>query len=300
MKKVFTWIFLALLATYVILAFALPVNPETMSKYGLSETKLRLLRMSTVLPLAAVYLGALYGFTRIRDYADKIRGTKESPHFDKLAMGLTVLAFSLPVNSIVSTLAKYVKHAHPYFMADITIARQYLALALAFTAMYLISKGASGLYNTLKNITLPKQPMYVLLGPIILASVYTWLIVAQSGSMPDGQPYYLPIWAVVITIAIPYIFLWCVGAWAAFHLYIYQQGVKGLIYKRAIDNLAKGIAVIVLISISLQFLTTLSGLLNRLDLSPLLAVVYVLIAFYALGYALVARGAKQLKQIEEA
>lgn len=300
MKKVYVWTFLALLVTYIILAFGLPVNPQTMAKYGLSHTELRLLSLTTVLPLVFVYLAALYGFTRINDYANKIQSTKEGPHFKKLASGLMVLAFSLPVNSIIGSLTTYVRHAHPHMVSDISIVRQYVALALAFTAIYLIAKGAGGLYGTLKNKKMDSRSVYGMLGPIVLASIYTWLIVAQVHHLPAGQPYYLPDWLVVLTIAVPYVYIWCVGAWGAFHLYKYQDGVKGLIYKRAIDNLAKGIAAVIVISILLQFLTTLSGLLNRLELTPLLIIVYILIAFYALGYALVARGAKKLKQIEEA
>jgi hypothetical protein len=49
----------------------------------------------------------------------------------------------------------------------------------------------------------------------------------------------------------------------------------------------------------LQFLTTITEQLNRLNLAPLLIVLYLLIAFYAVGYALVARGAKKLKKIED-
>ena len=299
MKQAYKWVFLVLLATYVTLAFTLPTNPETLQRLEVSQGQARLLNLTVVIPLSLVYLGALYGFMRIKDYAEKVKDSREGPHFETLARGLMVLAFSLPINSIVSSLTSYIRHAQPHMLSDISIIRQYLALALAFTAIALLARGAQGLFGTLKNASVNRQSFYAIIGPIVLACVYTWLILSQGAGTSDNQPYFMPDWVVITTIAIPYIYAWCIGSWAAVLLYKYHAKVKGVIYKRALDNLAKGIAGVILVSIFLQFLTTLSGLLNRLDLTPLLGVVYVLIALYALGYGLIAQGAKKLKQIEE-
>lgn len=301
MKKTYISVFVTLLAVYVALAFTLPTDPQVLSKHGITQAQSRLLNLTIVVPLVLIYLSALYGFLRVNDYAEKVRETKEGPYFKQLSIGLMVLAFTLPLNSIMGSLTSYIRHAQPHFISDISIIRQYSALLLAFLAIYFISKGAQGLHSTLKNKQPQRDPaFYWLLGPTILSAVYTWLLVSQTHHSPDGSPYHLPEWLVVTTIAIPYIFIWCVGAWAAVYLYKYHVGVKGVIYKRAIAYLAKGIAAIIVISILLQSLTTLSGLLNRLDLTPLLLIIYLLIALYALGYGMVARGANKLKQIEEA
>ncbi|HEX8227492.1 MAG TPA: hypothetical protein VF572_06515 [Candidatus Saccharimonadales bacterium] len=300
MKKTYIGVFVALLVIYIILAFALPGDPGVLKKYGLSTVGSRLLNLTIVLPIAAIYLAGLYSFIRIRDYADKISKTKEGPAFDTLAKGVMVLAYSLPINSIISSYASYVRHANPGLLPEITVVRQYLALILAFTAIVLIARGVRGLYDTLGARTVRGQSFLDLVGPVVLASVYTWLVVSHYNSEPGTAPYYLPIGLVILTIAIPYIYAWCVGARAALQLRRYREGVKGSIYKRSINNIAKGIAVVIVISIMLQVLTTLSGLLNRLELTPLLAVIYVLIAFYVVGYGLIARGAKQLRLIEEA
>lgn len=111
--------------------------------------------------------------------------------------------------------------------------------------------------------------------------------------------YYLPNWLIILTLAVPYVYVWCVGINAVRNLNIYKNRVKGLVYKRAIDYLAKGIAVIIVLSIFIQLIAVLSAQLNRLNLTPLLAVIYLLLVLYALGYGLVSRGAKRLKQIEE-
>jgi hypothetical protein len=300
MKKVYILAFVALLAAYLILAMTLPSDPQVLAKHGLTQASARMLNMTTLIPLSLIYLAALYGFIRVKDYADKVRRTKEGPGFSDLALGLGLLAFSLPIRAIVGNYATYVRHAEPQLVAEISILRNYLTLVFAFAALFYIAKGAEALLDTLRRSALRERSLvYSLAGPIILASLYTWLIV-ESGPIRSGDaPYYMPEWAVITTLAIPLVFTWCLGAWAAFQLYKYHHGVKGVIYKRAINNLAIGVAAIVIIAILTQFITTLSGTLNRLDLQPLLIIVYVLVAVYAVGYGLVARGAKKLKQLEE-
>jgi hypothetical protein len=278
----------------------LPPDPSFLEKHGVSALHTKLLGLTVVIPISLVYLGALYGFVRVQDYAIKVGNTKEGPHFRNLAIGLMILAFSLPVRSIIGSVGNYWKHAQPHLFSDISIFRNYVTVILSLLAIYYIAKGARGLYGTLKRQTLDYNNIYVLIGTIMLASVYTWLVVSQGLSDPRNNTFFLPMWLVIFTITIPYVLSWCIGAWAVAQLYKYEKGVKGTVYKRAIDLIAKGIAVIILISILLQLLGSLTGMLNRLDLTPLLLVIYVLVAFYVVGYGLVARGAKKLKQIEEA
>lgn len=301
-KKAYTWVFLALLATYIVLAFILPTDPQSLSKYGLTQLSAKLLNLSIVIPIALIYLSALYGFIHVDNYANKILDSKEGLHFKKLASGLAVLAFSLPVTSIIGSLRSYARHALPDLVPSVTIVRNYVVLAFVLIGMLLIAKGAQGLYNTLKRRTTNVQQLslYGILGPVLLASIYTWLIIAQGTKTPGDEPYYLPDWLLVTTIVVPYVVAWCVGIWAAIHLHRYQDGVKGVIYKRAINYIATGIAVIVLVAVLVQGITSLAGALSRLDLTPVLAIVYFLIVLYAVGYGLVAYGAKKLKQIEEA
>jgi len=137
-------------------------------------------------------------------------------------------------------------------------------------------------------------------GPIILASVYTWLITTHGPGVAPDKSFYLPDWVIVFTLAVPYTFIWCVGFNAVYQLREYKNGVKGTIYKRAFENLSKGFGVIILLSITIQFITTLAAQLSRLNLTPLLLVVYLLILLYAVGYGLVARGSNKLRGIEEA
>lgn len=300
LKKIYFWSFIVLLASYITLTFILPIDPKVLDKYNLTTTQLRLLNLTVVVPIAAIYLSALYGFLRFYDYTLKIRKTKEGQSFNSLSRGIMVLAFSLPIISIVGAVSSYIKFQYPDLLPVTVTVQNYINLLLSGTAIYFIVQGGQGLYSTLKNKGRIINPALALAGPIILASIFTWLITSHApGSTPD-RSFYIPEWLEVLTFAVPYTFIWCAGFGSIILLWKYKNGVKGSIYKRAFDNLSKGLAVIILMSILIQFITTLSERLSRLDLTPLLLLVYFLILLYAVGYGLVARGAKKLKEIEEA
>lgn len=300
MKKLYVLIFLSLIALSYALTFGLPVSPATLQKYGVSVVQARLLNLTILIPLTFIYLVALYGFLRVYDYSQKVLDTKEGPYFRRIAQGLMVLAFSLPVSSVISSARAYIVYAYPHFLSDITIARSYINTLLIFVAMYLIALGAEGLYNTLKKKTTFRiRTMYGILPLVAFASIYTWIVASRGLANPSGEPYYLPGWLVITTIVIPQLFSWCFGAWAAYNLYRYQTMVKGMVYRRALNGIAKGVAAIVIVAALLQFLTPLQTALNRLDLGPLLIITYVILASYIIGFGLVARGARKLKRIEE-
>ncbi|MBA2279475.1 hypothetical protein H0V99_03505 [Candidatus Saccharibacteria bacterium] len=298
MKKPQVIIFVLLVLGYISLALLLPSDPSVLEKYQITQSQAKMLSLTIVIPFSIIYFSALYGYLRFRLYADSVRRTKEGKHLKELANGLMVLAFYLPIGSIVGSLINYLKFKQPDIVPLTTIFRNYLTLLFAAVALYWIAKGADGLFGTLKNRKINIPATLLLLGPIVLACIYTWLLTTQdSGGIKSA--YYLPDWLKVATLAIPYVFVWCIGLKAALHLYIYKDSVKGIVYKRAFDNLAKGIGVIIIISVFVQMITTMNEQLNRLNLTPLLGIVYFLVALYALGYGLVARGSIKLKLIEE-
>ncbi len=300
MKNRYFWAFTSLIVIYIGLAFGLPSDPEILKRYEISQNQARLLNLTIIAPIVVVYFTALYGFLRFRTYAKSVEDSKEGRPLKQLSIGLAVLAFGLPISSIIGSLTNYIQFDQSQWMSTASIFRSYISLLFPLIAFTYISLGAQGLVDTLKRQSVFHRPILSLLGPIILASVFTWLITSQPHETASQISYHLPNWLVILTLAVPYVYIWCRGIQAAYKLNMYKGTVKGLLYKRAIDYLAKGICVIIGLSILVQLITTLSAQLNRLDLGPLLLILYLLVALFALGYGLVARGAKKLKQIEEA
>lgn len=290
--------YIAVTVLYVGLTFGLPPNQQTLDRYDISSLKLRVINLSITIPLLMIFAYALFGFLRFKSYAHSIRKTKEGKPINHLATGLMVLAFSLPLGGATSSLLNYIAANNPDLLPMTTITRNYVSVAFQFVAFLYIAKGAQDLVNTLGEKKIPK-PKYGLLGTIVLACIFTWLIAIRPADATGEKTYYLPDLLIISTLAIPYLYTWCRGILAAYQLYAYKDRVKGTIYKNSIAYLARGISYIVIISIAVQLITTLSVRLTRLSLTPLLLIVYVLVAFYAVGYGMVAHGAKKLKKIEE-
>ena len=86
---------------------------------------------------------------------------------------------------------------------------------------------------------------------------------------------------------------------AAYNLYLYRKGVKGPIYKKALNDLASGLSWIIITVIVLRCFESISSELTQLSLGLILLVIYVLLVFISGGYVLISRGAKKLQMIEE-
>lgn len=299
-NKPYTYLFLILVTLYLGMVVRLPSDPVALERYHITQSKAHLLGLTIAIPLTLVWLAALYGFLRFKSYADTVSETREGLPFRYLANGLMVLAFSLPITSIISSLLTYMAVHNRDLLPLATIMRNYLNLIFPLIAFTLLAKGADGLVKFLRPIKTLPYPRYSSLGLIIASSLYTFLIIGRPwGGAGGDMVYFLPTWVVVLTIAIPGLYIWHKGALAAYRLYIYKQKVKGVVYKNSFSDLLMGLGTIVVLSISLQIMLTLSERLNRLHLTPLLIIIYILVATYAVGYGLVARGAQQLKKIEE-
>lgn len=293
-------VFVALVLLYVGLVFALPPNPQTLERYELSVAQARLLNLTVVIPLVIIWLTALYGFVTLRRYANSVAETKEGPSFKYLSFGLMVLAFSLPINSLSSLLVRHTSTNNPDLLVPLTIVRNHLVLILSLVAFWILVVGARALAKTLVSKSFPYIPRGFASGLIILAVIYTWLITARPLNQGlEERSYYLPTGLLIFTLVIPYLLAWKAGLLTTYYLYSYHKKVKGIIFKSAFKDLAVGLGIVVLVAILIQLITTSSAQLNRLNLTPLLGIVYGLLILYAVGYGFVARGAKKLKKFED-
>lgn len=298
--RLYVLAFIVLVQLYVIFTFATPPNPETLARYDLTVSQARLLNLTVIVPLVLIWLTALYGFVNLKQYADRVAGTKEGKAFKFLSYGLLVLVFSLPINSFTSAIVRHVSSGNPDLQMPLTVIRNHLVLLFALTAFWILVVGARALAKTLVSKSFPYIPRGFTTGLIILAVIYTWLITAKPLNQGiDERSYYLPTGLLIFTLVIPYLLAWKAGLLTTYYLYSYHKKVKGVIFKGAFKDLAIGIGLVVVVVILIQLITTTAGQLTRLNLTPLLGIVYGLLIMYAVGFGLVARGAKKLKKIED-
>jgi hypothetical protein len=297
-KRLYWYIFLGFIAAYIALVFGVAPSPEVLERYHISSTAARLLNLTVVVPLVVIWITAFFGASKMKEYATAVQDSKEGPSFNALAAGLMISVMSFPLNSAISSALSHLARHNPHLLATTTIIRNYLALGLALIAFYFIGKGAMSLAKMVRKRTPGFHSEVWAVVVIAISCIFTWLIISQHPS-GNAQAYFLPNWLVVTTIAIPYLYIWYRGALAAYSIYYYHQKVKGSLYKRALIYCAAGIATVIATSVLIQFILVFAERINRLDLTPILLIIYFLILLYAVGYGLIAKGAKKLKTLEE-
>ncbi len=291
-----------LIITYTAVLLLLPADPSIVQRFSLSSFQLILLKLSVVIPIALIWAAAFYGSVLMSNYSAKISATKEGKAYRKIALGLQILAIGSPFISISSNLLRYWATMHPDTLASTQILTHYLQLGVAAAAFYYIYCGA----ELLKQLTRKNPSAWVHavtgLALALLTGIFCLITLNRtSGSVvvSSGQAvYYLPDWLIVASIIIPYAYVWHWGAKAAMYVHFYRLKVAGLIYRNAFNMLASGIGVVMLSSIATQYFTAL-GVTTRMQLQPLLIVIYLLLTLMAIGYILIALGSKRLQKIED-
>lgn len=272
----------------------------TIDRYDFSDTDIFWLRVTIVVPIAAIWLIAANGFLRLLRYAEAIQGSAEGQPIRQMANGIMILAFGFVLTSIAGSLASIQIADNPNLEPVTTVFRNYFQVAFPLIAFIYINNGAAALSRTLKLDLPDLHTRLFMLGFIILASVYTAMMVSTPFSPQSmSEIYFLPEWLVILSIIVPYLFTWYNGLGAAYWLIRYGQNVKGVIYKQAFGRLAFGFIVITITAIILRFISTIGEQLIELSISPLLTIIYTLVFLYALGYGLVSIGANRLARLEK-
>ena len=163
----------------------------------------------------------------------------------------------------------------------------------------MIARGASELLTTLKKVPHVRQPGWLIFFIVTTCSVYVLLLVNKVIGAEDDV-YFLPTWVVIFTIALPYLYAWSRVMQGMYDLTRYLSVVKGKLYKNALGAVVTGLSAVTILNILIQLFMTASTRLTRLNLTPLIVIVYLLVFCYAIGFGLMARGSRKLIKIEEA
>lgn len=299
MKKIYYWVYITLLTAYVTLSVMLLPQPSVLERFDMTSLQAKLLSLTVVIPITCIYLLALYGTVWLKSFAVAIRDTREGQAYGQMANGLALWAISLPLQSIFSSVTNYVAIQDPAWLEELVITRNYLRVVVTVIAFTLIARGAERLVKTVRTRPTFDRPLVSLFGTISLTAFYIWLIVSRHQVELTTPIFYQPDWLIIITQAIPLLFVWARGLRAMYHLYLYREKVGGKVYRRSIDLLTKGIALTIFVAITIQLVITASSRLISLNLTPALGLVYLLVIGYAISYTSIAIAAKKLKMIEE-
>jgi len=300
MKKdthIYYWYGIFALA-YLLLTFLPSPNAHTLAKYHLSVIGLRLLDVTLVLPVLVMWFAIFYGYRQMSRYSQAIRDTRDGKPLMNLTRGLMVLALGVPLTSLLSNALKLLARSHHSLDALSTILSQYLGVLYPLLAFIFIGTGSRGLSLISKKRPSYAQANLVALLVIILGVVFCALIAHSHRDVRIA--YHMSYSLVMLTLAIPYMYVWFLGLLAVVELHIYSKQVAGIVYRRSWRMLALGLGAVIVFDILLQYLGTMSTWLGDLSLSGLLLVLYVLLLGLAASFIVVALGTKKLMKIEEA
>jgi hypothetical protein len=269
-----------------------------MHEYHLSEAEFRILAVLTGVPTTIVWLIAFYGYAALASYAEKVGNSSEGRSYSSISRGLKWLAWGLPISICVNTFLGGITLLSPGFQTAALIISHYLFVGISITAFTYMSDGSRSLRDIIARAP-SKAATRSMLGLIIVVAVGYCTITLDTVADQHPNSYHLPLWLILLTIIIPYLYAWLMGFLAVFEISQYGRSVRGLFYKQALRFLASGTTFVIVASVALQYLTSSSPYLRRIILDWKLLLSYVILATFAVGFILITVGAGKLKKIEE-
>jgi hypothetical protein len=287
---------------YIFLLFVLPIGHETVGSYHLSNFDYRILRFAVNLPSIFLWIAAFIGYGTLQQYSKLIQTTAEGSSYNRLANGVMWLAWSLPITSLTSLITSSISYRRPSFHAAGIIITNYVSLILPLIAFSLIGLAARQISSTVHNKFYGRSSrttvlLFLLIGILYCCMTFSHFSSARLNS--SNNPYFLPIWLMILTVVIPYLYAWLVGLLAAYGISIYSQQIAGLLYQRALRLLVVGLIIIICASIAMQYLNGVEPRTGHLILNTKLLVNVILRIISGAGFVLLTIGALRLKKIEE-
>jgi len=282
---------------YLVLSIALPPNSATIQSYHLSVTEYRVLALLVGIPLVAVWFASFYGYARLDEYVASIQRTQEGRAFALIARGLRYLAWGLPIISIVTTILGGIVHSHNSFANTAFIIAHYLPVIIAIAAFWQVGNGSRLLTEIAKVRPTNSATRTMFASFTLLGVFFTYVSIRTAQSATD--PYHLPMWLILLTLIVPYLYAWFMGLFASYEIVLYSQRSRGFLYSRSLRDMATGIIVTIVTSVLFQYTQSDTTRLRRISFSWVFLGIYLLLMLYASGFLLIGHGAKQLQKMEE-
>jgi hypothetical protein len=295
-------LFMALAALYLVLSFVMPPNHATQKLYDLNAIQYHILIFLVMVPVLGIWFLAFYGYAKLQEYSSMIAKSAEGPSYKKIADGIMWLAWGLVIPTFLSLLLTGITNDHEGFHKAQVIISNYASIIFPVIAFSVLSTGTRQLMERAKIFITSGRTKLLVISFVFLGGLYCYLIFRNLDSLAarsNNNPYFLPGGLLLFTMVMPYLYAWFVGLLAAYELRLLSKSAPGILYQKAVDLLSRGLAVVVMSSIALQYLSTVLPATGKLSLGYILLLVYVLLAVIGIGYALTALGAKRLKKLEE-
>ncbi len=289
-------------ALYVGLIFLLPPNLQMLHVYHMTAIEYRVILFAIALPSLGVWLAAFIGYSRLQQYAAYIYKTPEGIHFERLARGCLWLAWSLPVTIITPLVLNAATSRWPHFHPTAVILTNYLNLLIPLVAFSAIANASRGLLTKAHVKFSVTHTRFIVFAFIAFGVLYCFLTFQRfdlSSLSSSHNPYFLPIWLMVVTITIPYLYAWFIGILAVYEITLFSKHVQGVLYRQAVRLVVGGLLAVILSSIALQYVSSIVPRSGYLVLDYQVVVTALCRIVGGAGFILLAIGASRLRKIEE-
>jgi hypothetical protein len=291
-----TWFIILFILTSLMVVLV-PPTPSIVHTLHLTDISYRFIMFTLLLPYGIIWFTAFYGYDQLERYVRLLVGTTEGRAFKKIANGLKISAWGLIIGTLLTLVLRIIALKIHHMDEWQAIINHYFTLIVALVSFSFMGDGAYMLSGFVETRPTKTATRWVIIIAIVIGAFFVRLVLHNHNV--NDNPYYLGIYPLLITIVIPYLYTWAVGGLAIIDIRLYAQKIKGVLYRRALNVLAGGITVVLAIGIVVQYITAAFVANSSVELGPLLALVYGLLAIYAVGFGLVALGAQRLKKIEE-
>lgn len=288
-------------AFYAVLTFLTPSS-------GINGTRIPTgdidaLRVTIIAIILAIMLLAARGATAFKSYATMITGSKEAQALDLIANGLLLtLSYFLISTTFSALLPFYTKS--PGFDALIVI-KDHIPAFISLGAFFLLYRGSDHLRRVANFETWTRGSAFIMIGFLVFAFVFV-LEFTKFQAPPAGASTSATAMTILspnillFTLILPFLVAWFLGILATINITKFANSVQGTLYKRALKDLIKGLWFVIVLSMLIQALSLSDKFILSLQLPSLVALIYLLLIFYGIGFMFVRAGAKRLASLEEA
>lgn len=303
MRRILIFVYVPLAVIYIVMSWIYPTDPATIAVRHLSKVEARGMALTLAISLIIVWLFAFYGAWRLREYSSSIKQYPDGKGFMSMSTGILLIALYLPIRSVAKIILNYSAFRYPSLTQSTNLVVTYLCIIIPLIAYLFISRAAQGLVAMTKaKISL--RMMYLLaLAFCLLAVTYCYATFTNANKLTPSDwlittDYEISEPIRMLTILVPYLFMWSIGLIAVYEIYIYQKVVKGIVYRQCLRLLCIGLAIEILASICMQYVTAIAASITKIPTPIMLVILYSVLILIAVAFCIIAKGVSRLRRLE--
>ena len=264
-----------------------PAGTTPHTNYHLPFGVLNAIRISILIPILFFWFLAVYGAQSFTHYSELVVHSPEAKPLRYVSIGLYLTLAYFVVGAVFGSLLDFYTTS-PGFPA-LVILHDHLSEVITLVAFGFFFFGTKSLAIPTQNRPPIRSTAITIIVTTLLAAGFaarfTTETVSKSAAFGSSLAYE-PRILLLITLILPYFVAWTLGALSVRNIYTYSRKVNGILYRKALTDLARGLILVIGFSAVGGILMLMSQTTALLGLGPILLLLYLLLLLYGAGYVL--------------